>query len=143
MFQLQWTRVCDVETDGACAAWPPHQDVAVHVDLPVYMASISAQLSEFRRDLDSNVQRIDAQHVQAERELARLRARLLATMRQLGTSKGPPREEGVKQAVRLGRLLQRLDTLEAKVGREQSECISILEVVLSTVGEGPSRRARR
>jgi len=125
-----------VPPDGACLAWmAPQQHLAVDVDLPVYMASISAQLSEFRRDLESNVRRIDAQNTQAEHELARLRARLLMTVQQLRGSKRTSGDEDVKQAVRLGRLLQRLDMLEEEVGQEQSECISMLEVVLSTVGD--------
>merc|ERR1719247_613292 len=80
--------------------------------------------------LGQSVQKIEAQQSLASAEIMQLRARLLDVLTQPAA---PQRASRLDRLERLNRLYRRLESLEKNVGREQAECVRMLEVVLSAV----------
>lgn len=91
--------------------------------LALRMARIGAQLAELREMLGANAQRLGAQQARAAAEIAGLRAKLLDALA----------PDALQRGERLARLSRRLDHLERGVGREQAECVRVLEALLAAV----------
>eukprot|EP00931_Biecheleriopsis_adriatica_P031646 TRINITY_DN18526_c0_g1_i2.p1 TRINITY_DN18526_c0_g1~~TRINITY_DN18526_c0_g1_i2.p1 ORF type:complete len:578 (+),score=144.20 TRINITY_DN18526_c0_g1_i2:89-1822(+) len=102
--------------------WPCSQGFDVD-PMPLRMARIQEQLAELQDMLTSSVQRVEAQQTEAATELEHLRARLLDALSPVT----------LRRTDRLKRLAMRLEALERGVGREQAECVKVMEAVLATV----------
>lgn len=87
------------------------------------IARINEDLSELQDMLEVAMRDMDSQQAEAALELQRLRARLLDGL-------CPAK---LRQSERVKRLAKRLARLEQNVGREQTECVRVMEAVLSTV----------
>lgn len=87
------------------------------------MARINEDIAELQDMLEMTIRDMDAQQAEAALELQRMRARLLDG---LCPSK-------LRRSERLKGLARRLAMLEQNVGREQAECVKVMEAVLATV----------
>ncbi|CAJ1452278.1 unnamed protein product [Effrenium voratum] len=105
-------------TPGAAEAGLPALEPAA-----LRIARINEQLAELQELLEVTMQHMDSQQAEAAGALQQLRARVLETL-------CPQR---LLQAQRLRKLAQRLARLERNVGREQAECVKVMEAVLATV----------
>lgn len=87
------------------------------------IARINEDLAELQDMLEVAMRDMDSQQAEAALELQRLRARLLDGLCPVK----------LRQSERVKRLAKRLARLEQNVGREQTECVRVMEAVLSTV----------
>eukprot|EP00435_Cladocopium_sp_Y103_P050064 s1288_g15.t1 len=87
------------------------------------IARINEDLAELQDMLEVAMRDLDSQQAEAALELQRLRVRLLDGL-------CPAK---LRQSERVKRLAKRLARLELNVGREQTECVRVMEAVLSTV----------
>jgi len=87
------------------------------------IARINEDLGELQDALEVAMRDMDSQQAEAALQLQRLRARLLDGL-------CPAK---FRQSERVKRLAKRLARLEQNVGREQAECVRVMEAVLATV----------
>jgi len=113
------------------AAPPGPPDVRHSGHLASWMAGTERELRELKWLLSSSSARLDGQHRKLMSELEKLRFQLDAW-----TSGGSEPDEG-----RLDVLEARFDALEQLVGREQSECAQMWQLVEVAAGSARARSA--
>ncbi|CAE7606910.1 unnamed protein product [Symbiodinium sp. CCMP2456] len=117
-------------------AAPPKRavpDVRSSEHLASWMAATERELRELKWLLRSSSARLDGQHKKLVAELEKLQAQLD------NWAVGSPRSEPSEEA-RLDVLEARFDAIEQLVGREQSECAQMWQLVEVAAGAGSARK---
>jgi len=118
-------------------AAPPKRavpDVRSSEHLASWMAATERELRELKWLLRSSSARLDGQHKKLVGELEKLQAQLD------NWAVGSPRSE--PEEARLDVLEARFDAIEQLVGREQSECAQMWQLVEVAAGAGSARKCR-